>query len=896
MLSLGALSFAAPWALAALIALPAIWWLLRLTPPAPFRMVFPPLRILARLVTPEETSAKSPLWLILLRLLLATVLILALASPVMNAGREIQGAGPLLIAVDNGWAAARDWPARQTALAGLLDQAGREGRTVALVTTAARPASAAAEDISLTSADTARSRAEALKPQPWTTDHEAALARIRQAPALTATPPGEVIWLSDGLSDAATATWIAGLRDIAPLRVLRDPPGQPIARLLPPENGTSGLRAAAERASPQGLANLWLRAYAADGTLLARQPLEFTDGSTDAETTIDLPAELRNRLVRLDERWRRRPVGLVTGSRDPDAQPLLSEFFYVERALEPFTEIRRGTVDSLLERQLAVLVVADASPLTEGDGEILGRWVENGGILLRFAGPVLAEAAGNPALESLLPVPLRPGGRTLGGALSWSRPAKLAPFAPESPFAGLTVPGDVTVSAQVLAQPALDLAERTWVRLADGTPLITAAPRGNGWTILVHTSANAAWSDLAISGLFVEMLQRIVGLSQGTATGNETATLAPLEILDGFGVLGAPPPSAIGIDATDFPSTLAGPDHPPGFYGRGEARRALNLAPSLPTLQALTTLAPGVTTEVYGREREIAFRPWLMGLAMVLFLIDLLAAMILRGLLRPRQVAAAAVVLIALAPAGGRVEAQALENLGGDAFALEAAVTTRLAYVITGDDGIDSTSRAGLMGLSVIVNRRTAAELGDPVGVDIEADDLLFFPFVYWPLVDGAVPSPEAAVRIRDYLSGGGVILFDSRDPNGAVALDTMRTLADRLQIPPLSPVPQEHVLGRSYYLLRDFPGRWTGSTLWIERAGERINDGVSPVIAGSNDWAGAWAMDAAQRPLYAVVPGGERQREMAYRFGINLVMYTLTGNYKGDQVHLPAILERLGL
>ena len=61
------------------------------------------------------------------------------------------------------------------------------------------------------------------------------------------------------------------------------------------------------------------------------------------------------------------------------------------------------------------------------------------------------------------------------------------------------------------------------------------------------------------------------------------------------------------------------------------------------------------------------------------------------------------------------------------------------------------------------------------------------------------------------------------------------------------------------------------------------------------NDWAGAWAVDNQRRPQHASVPDGERQREMAFRFGVNLVMYALTGNYKSDQVHVPAILERLG-
>jgi hypothetical protein len=101
-------------------------------------------------------------------------------------------------------------------------------------------------------------------------------------------------------------------------------------------------------------------------------------------------------------------------------------------------------------------------------------------------------------------------------------------------------------------------------------------------------------------------------------------------------------------------------------------------------------------------------------------------------------------------------------------------------------------------------------------------------------------------------------------------------------------------VLTKSFYLLQDFPGRSAGGEVWVEE-GSGDGDGVSAVVIGGNDWAGAWATDDGGQPLFAVVPGGERQREMAYRYGVNLVMYALTGNYKADQVHVPAILERLG-
>jgi hypothetical protein len=102
---------------------------------------------------------------------------------------------------------------------------------------------------------------------------------------------------------------------------------------------------------------------------------------------------------------------------------------------------------------------------------------------------------------------------------------------------------------------------------------------------------------------------------------------------------------------------------------------------------------------------------------------------------------------------------------------------------------------------------------------------------------------------------------------------------------------------------MRGFPGRWDGGTLWVEAQttddnGERRalkSDGVSSILITSNDFAGAWALDENNRAMFAAVPGGDVQREMAFRSGVNIVMYALTGNYKADQVHVPALLERLG-
>src|SRR5205814_505886 len=210
---------------------------------------------------------------------------------------------------------------------------------------------------------------------------------------------------------------------------------------------------------------------------------------------------------------------------------------------------------------------------------------------------------------------------------------RLAPFAAESPFAGLAIPADVTVSRQVLAEPDIDLASKTWARLADGTPLVTAEKRGEGWVVLVHTTANAEWSNLALSGLFVEMLRRTVAMSQGVTAAGE----------------GALPP------------------------------------------------------------------------------LDLVIAYALRGLLRRRPAGVAAGLLLALTMLVSAARAD-------DAFVVKATSELRLAYIRTGSDAVDAASRAGLLGLTDILNRRTAVETAEPLAVDLERDDLIFFPLLYWPV------------------------------------------------------------------------------------------------------------------------------------------------------------------
>ncbi|MGI9493884.1 MAG: DUF4159 domain-containing protein [Geminicoccaceae bacterium] len=925
MLNFGLIGFTQPWLLTALVALPALWWLLRIIPPAPKLIRFPAVRFLLGIEQEKETSARTPPWLLILRLLLAALLILALSGPVLNPEPDIEGEGPLVLVVDDGWAAFPGWKKRVQAMERFTERAVRQHREVVLLGTTPDPVEPFFERFG---AADALPSITSWQPKPWPSDREIALEKL-QAEGLD---DAEIVWLTDGIADDAVkleqvSDFTSSLQELGPLTVLVEPLVDRAMLLLPPDAYETELVVPARLAQAGPKRSVSLKAVGPEGEIMARERLVFEPGEVTAEVAIELPLDLRNRIARfeiepsqgvggvvlLDERWRRRSVGLVRLSAERTPQPLLSELYYVERALRLHADLKHGDIPTLLEEDLSAIVLTDSAQINDDDRQALSDWIDEGGVLVRFAGPRLANAS----FDDLVPVPLRRGDRFLDGTLSWARPLPLTSFDDEGPLEGLSIPEeDVVVNRQVLAQPGPALAAHSWARLSDGTPLITGMQRKNGWLVLVHTTANNAWSSLPISGAFIDILRRIVGLGAGRGRAPD-GLLAPIEVLDAGGRLVEPGPATQPVPGDQLETTHASALHPPGLYGRIGAgddlpRQALNLAGAVPDLQALREEDFGGRLRGYLRAAEIGLMPWLLLAALILALADTVIGLWLRGLLPGlvsrgsvgAKTAEAGLVMVMVmgmsSLIANDVHAQSIE----DQRAIEAANQTRLAYVVTGLTEVDEVSRAGLDGLSLVLNRRTAVEAGTPLPVNLRRDELDLYPLLYWPIPQNHPDiSAEERKRVDTYLRQGGMILFDTGDAGTMIPGQRspgagerrLRELLNGVNLPPLEQVPEDHTLTRSFYLLQDFPGRWTGRPVWVDRPEASVNDGVSSVIIGSHGWAQAWAIDNFTMPMFPVIPGGERQRELANRFGVNLVMYALTGNYKTDQVHIPALLERLG-
>lgn len=886
--SLSTIGFAAPWALWSLLLLPVLWQFLRVTPPKPSIVRFPAVRLLQELSSRQQLATKTPWWILLLRSLIILFLILAMARPVTDyVAQQAQNDSPLVLIVDNGWSVMDRWEDRKKELSRLVTQAKIDGREVLLLSGTQpfpaqfRPAAEVEKSLDL------------LRANPWPSDHAHLLETLKDSLGHLK-DTAEIIWISNGLS-VVGEDFAIQLHQLGDLKVIRDSALPDLLTLQAVKRTQTGFDVTVTRIQDTHRAEAVLHILDDTGLPLSQQTLTLDQGAVRQTFSLPVPNELRARatLLRLerslspaahyllDEKWRDRPVGILQAR--ATTKNLLHPAYYLRKGLSPHAPLVEGDLETLLARKLSLMIHTGDVVLGAGAAGQLTNWIAQGGIFVRFADTSLSDSP-RPSLFDLLPVRLMLGERALGGTLSWKAPSKLASFPEHSPFFGLDLPSDIVIKKQVLARPDPNIAEKSWAQLEDGTPLVSARKIGNGWSVLFHVTPVPDWSNLPLSGTFELMLTRLLALGDGTTFSERNRALPPYRLFDHNAQLVSPYGGTRPLPAKVGSAPMVNAQHPPGLYGSAQNLYAFNLGPRLQDLRPLADLPLGVIQQSFSQNQQTSLAPWALLVAFVLALLDWVIS-----ITRFRMVKTAPVALMLLLLASPNAQAEPdWEKM------IAAANQMRLAYLETGDEKLDETTRRGLDGLAAVLHRRTAVELGPTMAYDPERDDPSLYPMIYWSTQPSHAPlSPKASKRLNDFLEKGGFLLIDTM---GSKSAPDLARLTQGLHIPDLQQVPQNHVLTRSFYLLQDYPGRYDHKDVWVEANANQSRDRVSSVLVGNNAWVQAWARDDSLRPLYPVVPGDEIQREQAYRFGVNLVMYILSGNYKGDQVHLPAILQRLGL
>lgn len=926
------MSFASPLLLLGLLSLPIIWWLLRITPPSPRKELFPPLRFLPKLTNQQETAKHTPWWLLLLRLTMAALIIIALARPIWSQKPiTLSGSQPLALMIDNGWASAKEWKKRVSVAQTLLTQAERHQKDVYFLATAENDTS----HLGPYPAKVIKQQLIHLSPRPLPVNRIDALKKLIE---ITKGIPLDVAYLSDGLQTNDDDQAFALIEQLKPKTFLwYSADISSLTGITAIENDNGNIAARIIRSTTHGTASTTLSLHDSNNQLLGQFTTNFSEGETTALVPFNIPLELRNDIAwikinnqahaaatfLIDSHNRINRVALLSPNINEMAQPLLSPFYYIIKALQNHTQLITADgkelsidIDHLLKQNPSVFIMGDIVNMSEEAEKKLSDFVNKGGTLIRFVGENLSTAEHH---DSLLPVPLRPGKRLLGSIMSWTKPQKLAPFTKNSLFFDLSFPEDVTVSRQILAEPSPDLFEKTWLSLSDGTPLITAAKRGKGTLILIHVAPDPTWSNLPLSGFFAQMLQKLITLSAYENTNpthikKETTIQNPWRTITTDGQLQTPPSYVAPLILDTKNPPLPSYRTPPGLYGVKNNFYALNLFnPSSRLLEQSSLPFLNKSPLSYDTKEKHLIGP-LLGLVLLLFAFDNFLVLGMGGtfffnrrnhalLFLPLTISL--IVLFSHVPT---VHAQNTEN--HDETIVQAAGATHLAYIITHNHEIDATSKSGLEALSQFIAERTMLSPGSVIALNLDKDELAFYPLIYWPIdANSPVPTQKSLEKINHFMKHGGTILFDTRDQintnldlegTATPATQKLRAIIKGLNIPTIEPASTDHVVARSFYIMPDFPGLYRGSPLWVESSSTNkknknslaSGDNVSSLLITANNFAGAWALNEKGMWKYPLIPNDPMQRLWAFRAGLNIVLYVLTGNYKADQIHVPALLE----
>ena len=881
----GHLGFLYPSLLWGLLLLPALYLLIRLLPPRPQTVTFPALDLLKNLTKRLPPPRTPPWWLMLLRMLAIAFFIVAMAHPLLKQDTANLNQSPMIVFVDNGWAAAQNWTPIKNRLRLILAHAQAENTPVYIQGTADP---FLAEKLNFISAQKALEALPKLQLRPWpTTPTHVAKALADATEKNTTYQP---IWLSAGIiAPSERDAFIATAEGLGRLRVfLPERKNLPLSILkATPQQG--GFAVQLYRPHISGEQDVSVTLQDMKGAFITRQSGQFKNNDSKADVTLTLPKQLQTPgYFSIDGQQHlgswfgvTNIAGLpkigVVGGEGSDF-PLLNGFFYIEKALGP-TLVPDKLDVTTTGQGYDVLFVVDQPT----NPEALSQWAEAGGVLVSFADTWLQE---NTATTPLLPVSLRAFPRTLEGAFSWTGALGLKGIMPNTPLTALTqtpLPEDVRIKKQFLPKADAAVSGKTWLSLEDDTPLVSGDRHGAGWRVLFHVPAVATWSNLPASGFFVQLLETLSALSVANMAeeANFNFPLPAYKVLTAQTHLTAPRQGEVLTKQGQPVSQKA----PPGIYGS----RQTPYIHQLPEKERKKAqIRPGdlrgLVATLYGaEEQQKSFTVPLLLLALMLMVVDSL----LRLNLIHKKLLAKAARAVPLAMLGFAFFV-APPNALAEPLP-EGAHEVQLAFFESGNTAVNTISMRGLTSLGQILATRTTVTPAPPQKLNPATDELGFYPVIFWPVTSNlAGINKQAAENIRLYVENGGLLVIDGLTDAGH-ARQAVQAITNKILPFPLKALDDEHVLNRSYYLLKNqTPGRQTG-TLWLAQ-----NHRLSRIIVGAHDWLGAWAHHEDGEPLRPIPGGGNGQRAKSVQFGINVVMYALLGDYKADQTHVDTLLKRM--
>ena len=893
------INFGNTFALIGLLSLPIIFFIVKLYPPTPREKKYSSFFLLKDILKTNNTKSKFPLWLLILRLLLCLLIIIFFSDPYLKKTSTTENYKNYVIIADNGWSITSNYQNYKNIIKDISIEAENHNKELHIYFS---------------------SLEKITKPNIFKHHNEVMEFISRNAPLAQQTfrknlnkileqnnyfKSSKVFYIFSNFDSGSLLAQNKTLSLIKENNSLIEiiNPIKKITFIKELNIKKEKLELKIQRKGYYANNDFTLKIFGDNSDVLFEKKYTFKSNLNEYKLLETFPLEVINQFFKikilneshagatfyLDDYGKRVAIGLVAEDEISSEKPLLSPIYYIKKSLDQNHSIHIASIKKILEEKKSIIFLPSNNKVSKTDKKRLKNWVNKGGVLVRFSDKNIINQK-NLYLDEKNYFPSL---RRIAKDFSIQEKLSITPFKKNKLLSSLEIPNDLVFEKQLI----IDNHKSDIVVLAsleDQSPLITMKYVGSGKVILFHVTSNNEWSNLPLSSLFKDIISKLllVPLEQKIEYSEEMSMKFRI---NSYGELASPIKTYYYKNSDFLKENYPSFRNPAGIYENENLSIALNLSGNFNTESFFSNIDEKFLIKSNYEKSVFQLKNYILVLIFITFFLDMLINILLKNnvllikFFKNIRISTFLLVFLIILPIHRKIDAS--ENYNN----------LFLAYVKTDNKLFNQIAFSGLNNLKSYLIKRTSISPKGVKEIDIINDKILYFPLIYWKVADNINNLEEKTVKkIRNYLNTGGIILFDiiessrSGSSTNEYALEKIKALFSDLGIEKLEQISKDHTIARSYYLLKNFPGRFDNRNLLIDTDNLDSKDGVSSVIVGSNDWTGAWAVDNNNYPLYQVVPGGDRQREISFRFGINLMMYALTGNYKSDQVHNKSILERL--
>ena len=589
---------------------------------------------------------------------------------------------------------------------------------------------------------------------------------------------------------------------------------------------------------------------------------------------------------------KKKKIGLIQTNFQENDNEYFRANFFVRKALEQNYDLMSLPLEQLLYQNKSLIISDDFDTTIFGFKERILQWIGEGGTFLKFAGDKFLNHAENNQFSSVLGIiPITKKVVSLDGELSFKKNLSIAQISSQSPIRDFEIPKRIKINKYIEIPNNIDNSQlKYWVRLDNGAPLITQRTYKKGNLILVHLPANNEWSNISLSIFFPDLLEKIIQISRGIDAEEVQQIFKPLKILDALGNLVEPSIDTLNLDSKILMDSKLTRSNPPGLYKNELGFHGLNISDYLQNEYDYIDLPQELIVNNFNSNSSFEIKNVLVLLCLLVFVCETLVNFLGRDFLKFKYFNPLKVMILTLIVFS--------PNIVSTNEKFDYLEQTKLAYIQTGVEEIDDINYKGLSEISSYISSKTSAILGNPIGLNLEKDEIDYFPIIYISLINNAKKLNDVSLKkLQNFINSGGILLFDCKASFESLFVEDCLILFNQryrgLDITAFKKLTSESTLSKSFYLLNSYPGR-KNEMVYVAYNNQINNDKVLSIVIGNNDWTGAWAKDTNNSYLLPLFENDQKQRDLSLRFGVNIVLYALTGNYKSDQVHIPEILKRM--